>query len=57
MENKGTNNNLLAIDATEIPIEELKKLKLLFSGKKRQHSLKSQIIIDLCWIILVSASK
>ncbi|WP_425288978.1 IS5 family transposase [Spiroplasma endosymbiont of Clivina fossor] len=48
LENKGTTNNLLAIDATEIPIERIKKnLKLLFSGKKRQHSLKSQIIIDL----------
>ncbi|WP_342224361.1 transposase family protein [Spiroplasma endosymbiont of Asaphidion curtum] len=29
LENKGTNNNLLAIDATEIPIERIKKTKII----------------------------
>ncbi|WP_342224535.1 hypothetical protein [Spiroplasma endosymbiont of Asaphidion curtum] len=29
LENKGTNNNLLAIDASEIPIERIKKTKII----------------------------
>ena len=44
------NNNydIILIDATEIPIERPKKKqkKFFYSGKKKRHSLKSQVMLD-----------
>jgi hypothetical protein len=39
---------LLVIDTAETPVKRIKKnKKVLYSGKKKQHTLKSQIVINL----------
>ena len=37
---------VILIDATETPIERPKKQKRYYSGKKKRHTLKSQIVVN-----------
>ncbi|WCR53231.1 MAG: hypothetical protein PG981_000253 [Wolbachia endosymbiont of Ctenocephalides orientis wCori] len=37
---------VLVIDATETPVERPKKQKRFYSGKKKKHSIKTQIIAE-----------
>ncbi len=38
--------DLVLIDATETPIESQKKQRQFYSGKKKRHTLKSQVVVD-----------
>ena len=49
---------LVVVDATETPIERPKKgQKRFYSGKKKRHPLKSQLVVDpvtkaVIWVVL-----
>jgi hypothetical protein len=38
--------DIILIDATETPIERPKKQKHYYSGKKKKHTLKTQLVMD-----------
>jgi DDE superfamily endonuclease len=38
--------NIVLIDATETPIERPKKQRRCYSGKKKRHTLKTQLVVE-----------
>jgi hypothetical protein len=37
---------VLGVDVTETPVERPKKQRQFYAGKKKQHTLKSQVVVD-----------